>query len=101
VEDKRNRSRLRNLVGMSVLTMLLFYVLVPSGVWAQSTAQISGNVTDQSGAVLPGVSVTVSCAEQPKLWKDFLGEGSAHYATRAKVRFLAAFHSAANFDKEN
>ena len=28
-------------------------------VWAQSTAQVSGTVTDQSGAVLPGVEVTV------------------------------------------
>ena len=27
-------------------------------VWAQSTAQISGTVMDQSGAVLPGVEVT-------------------------------------------
>src|SRR5437762_8343778 len=28
--------------------------------WAQSTAQISGTVTDQSGAVLPGVEVTAT-----------------------------------------
>src|SRR5205085_6013950 len=28
--------------------------------WAQSTAQISGRVTDQSGAVMPGVEVTVT-----------------------------------------
>src|SRR5262249_49239894 len=28
-------------------------------VWAQATAQISGTVKDQSGAVLPGVEVTV------------------------------------------
>src|SRR5215470_12611102 len=29
-------------------------------VWAQSTAQISGIVRDQSGAVLPGVEVTAT-----------------------------------------
>src|SRR2546426_6444401 len=28
--------------------------------WAQSTAQISGTVKDQSGAVLPGVEVTAT-----------------------------------------
>ena len=28
-------------------------------VWAQATAQLSGRVTDESGGVLPGVSVTV------------------------------------------
>src|SRR5262245_23579290 len=31
--------------------------------WAQSTAQISGRVTDQSGAVMPGVEVTVTQTE--------------------------------------
>ena len=28
--------------------------------WAQSTAQISGTVKDQTGAVLPGVEVTAT-----------------------------------------
>src|SRR5205823_14793211 len=28
--------------------------------WSQSTAQISGRLTDQSGAVMPGVEVTVT-----------------------------------------
>ena len=35
----------------------LFLCLCPSIAWAQSTAQINGTVTDQSGAVLPGVEV--------------------------------------------
>src|SRR3989304_5610342 len=60
MEGKRNRKRLTNLVGMSILTMLLTLVLAPSVVWAQSTAQINGTVTDQSGAVLPGVEVTAT-----------------------------------------
>ena len=29
-------------------------------IWAQATAQISGSVKDQSGAVLPGVEVTAT-----------------------------------------
>jgi hypothetical protein len=43
-----------------MLTGLSFLVLTCTGVWAQSTAQISGTVKDQSGAVLPGVEVTVT-----------------------------------------
>src|SRR5262247_3992159 len=47
-----------------ILTGLLFGLLVSallSGqVWAQSTAQINGRVTDQTGAVLPGVEVTAT-----------------------------------------
>ena len=44
---------------------LLFVVLAGSALacasaWAQATAQISGTVRDQSGAVLPGVEVTVT-----------------------------------------
>ena len=37
-----------------------FLCLCSSIAWAQSTAQISGTVTDQSGAVLPGVEVTAA-----------------------------------------
>src|SRR3989441_11994608 len=39
---------------------LLFSVLICSPVWAQSTAQVSGTVKDQTGAVLPGVEVTAT-----------------------------------------
>src|SRR6266849_1772813 len=38
---------------------LLFVVLTYSSALAQSTAQINGRVTDQTGAVLPGVEVSV------------------------------------------
>jgi len=38
----------------------LISVLTCTVVWAQSTAQVSGTVTDPSGAVLPGVDVTVT-----------------------------------------
>src|SRR5439155_18430833 len=31
--------------------------------WSQATAQISGTVTDQSGAVLPGVELTATQTE--------------------------------------
>ena len=45
----------------SVVCVLVFagaLVAVCTTAWAQSTAQISGTVRDQSGAVLPGVEVT-------------------------------------------
>src|SRR5438093_2185577 len=38
----------------------LFSCVSCSGVWGQSTAQVSGTVRDQSGAVLPGVEVKVT-----------------------------------------
>src|SRR5437870_790216 len=41
-------------------TTLLFFALSTVDVWAQATAQISGSVRDQSGAVLPGAEVTAT-----------------------------------------
>ncbi len=47
-----------------ILTLFLLcstLALTTTGsVWAQATAQISGNVRDQSGAVLPGVEITAT-----------------------------------------
>src|SRR5947199_1946687 len=41
-------------------TVGLVSVLSCGALWAQATAQIAGTVRDQSGAVLPGVEVTVT-----------------------------------------
>src|SRR5439155_9810780 len=41
----------------------LVSVMTCGSVWAQATAQISGAVQDQSGAVLPGVEVTATQTE--------------------------------------
>ena len=38
----------------------LILLLMASAAWAQATAQMSGTVRDESGAVLPGVTVTVT-----------------------------------------
>jgi hypothetical protein len=46
--------------GASVLLGFLFVLGTFSVLWAQSTAQISGVVKDQTGAVLPGVQVTAT-----------------------------------------
>src|SRR5688572_20973334 len=48
------------------LLVLFAGLLVVAGstiIWAQATAQISGTVRDQTGAVLPGVEVTVTQTE--------------------------------------
>ena len=38
----------------------LILLLTAGAAWAQATAQLSGTVRDESGAVLPGVTVTVT-----------------------------------------
>jgi hypothetical protein len=47
----------RTVVSVMVVMILAMNCAVA---WSQSTAQISGRVTDQSGAVMPGVEVTVT-----------------------------------------
>ena len=44
----------------SAMLVVAVLVAVSSTVWAQATAQISGTVKDQSGAVLPGVEITAT-----------------------------------------
>ena len=48
-------------IALCVLVVLLAFALEGVGAWAQATtAQINGTVKDQSGAVLPGVEITVT-----------------------------------------
>src|SRR5687768_13749697 len=42
---------------------VFLYLCVATSAWAQATAQISGTVRDQSGAVLPGVEITATQTE--------------------------------------
>src|SRR5438132_1573175 len=43
-----------------VFVAVILVCLNSTGLWAQATAQISGSVKDQSGAVLPGVEIAVT-----------------------------------------
>jgi hypothetical protein len=52
-------NRVRSGCSRCALTLLLV-LLAASAAWAQGTAQLSGTVRDESGAVLPGVTVTVT-----------------------------------------
>src|SRR5881628_4225652 len=50
-----------NRIGVCVLAGFLALILTSGAAWAQATtAQISGTVKDQSGAVLPGVEITAT-----------------------------------------
>ena len=42
------------------MKVLFAFLLLSSGLWAQSTAQISGTVKDQTGADVPGADVTAT-----------------------------------------
>ena len=54
-----NARRHGRVLGTAVLAILI----ACGSAWAQATATISGTVRDQSGAVLPGVTVTVTQQE--------------------------------------
>src|SRR5688572_16943844 len=45
---------------IAVFVGLLGSAIICGDVWAQASAQISGTVRDQSGAVLPGVEITTT-----------------------------------------
>src|SRR5437773_10472499 len=47
----------------ALLVVVLGAVVICSNAWAQATAQITGTVKDQSGAVLPGVEITATQTE--------------------------------------
>src|SRR6266478_9621325 len=48
------------IVRASALAAFISLSLGATMIWAQATAQISGSVKDQTGAVLPGVEVTAT-----------------------------------------
>ena len=57
----------------------LLAAMASGAVWAQATAQISGAVQDQSGAVLPGVEVTATQTETGIIRMTVTNE-TGHYA---------------------
>src|SRR5438874_10926505 len=50
-------------IGIHVVATFLLCILMCSAVFGQSTAQISGAVKDQTGALLPGAEVTMTQTE--------------------------------------
>src|SRR3990170_3844865 len=50
--------------GLRTFSLVALSLLLCGGVaWAQATAELAGRVTDESGAVLPGVTVTATQTE--------------------------------------
>ncbi len=45
---------------MVVLLLAMALLSMPTTVWSQATGQLAGTVTDESGSVLPGVTVTIT-----------------------------------------
>src|SRR5436305_7622952 len=57
--------RIRDLVRQCVLVLLVFASsAIPTSAQSSGTGAISGTATDESGAVLPGVSVTLLSASR-------------------------------------
>src|SRR5690349_22206637 len=46
--------------GRSCIFVVIFLLVGSVAAWAQATAELNGRVTDESGAVLPGVTVTAT-----------------------------------------
>src|SRR5712691_7112196 len=57
LSQEARRQMKRAAIGVAVVC---FVVFCSTTIWAQGTAQISGTAKDQSGAVLPGVEITVT-----------------------------------------
>src|SRR5512138_3011078 len=55
------RRQMKPILKPFLLTLLI--LISSATIWAQGTAQISGTVRDQSGAVLPGVEVSATQTE--------------------------------------
>ena len=60
MEGKQSTKCWSCLLKSIAVVVAVSFVSLPTGVMAQSTAQISGVVTDQSSAILPGVEVKVT-----------------------------------------
>jgi hypothetical protein len=61
-----------------LLTGLSIFVLAPAALSAQTTAQISGRVTDASGAVLPGVEVALTRTDTAAVRNTVTNETGAY-----------------------
>ena len=64
--------------GRDFSIVALILLLTSAVAWAQATAQLSGKVRDQSGAVLPGVTVTVT-QTNTQFTRSVVTDGSGSY----------------------
>jgi hypothetical protein len=53
-------NRVIRAASLLAFVVVIGFTLTPASAWAQATAELNGRVTDSSGAVLPGVTVTAT-----------------------------------------
>src|SRR2546422_9992589 len=75
---------MRSMLRKVALGVMLFG-LVTGPLFAQATAGINGRIVDQAGAVLPGVSITVTNAETGAV-RDTVTNGDGLYSVPALDR---------------
>ena len=63
---------------LRAVSVLALFLLTHTTAWAQATAQLTGTVRDESGAVLPGVTVTVTQTDTG-FTRTVVTEGSGAY----------------------
>src|SRR6185369_9513080 len=64
---------------------ILILLLTASAAWAQGTAQLSGTVRDESGGVLPGVSITATQINTGLVRTTVTGETGGYLLTNLPV----------------
>jgi hypothetical protein len=69
-------------VGMSLVVMLLLAMVVPATTAAQTQPSLAGQVVDQTGSALPGVTVQVTSADQ-KITRTTVTDPDGRYAFAA------------------
>src|SRR5438309_3401937 len=79
------RRKTMRLQMMHRLFGLLVSIVICNAVWAQSTAQVSGTIKDQTGAVLPGAEVTVTQTETGLMRNTITDETGSYVLTNLPI----------------
>src|SRR5207253_10388095 len=70
----------KHLLRAFVCLILLSVLLVPAGIFAQTTGTITGFVNDTSGAVIPGVEITITNTATDQARSIVTNEAGRYYA---------------------
>jgi len=90
---------LANAVGRVAFLLLALVCLLPATIWAQDTATIAGTVSDSSGAVMPGVTVTVSNPDRGFVRVVASNSAGEYTAVRIPIGNYVVSVEAAGFQK--
>jgi hypothetical protein len=90
---------LANAVGRVAFLLLALVCLLPATIWAQDTATIAGTVSDSSGAVMPGVTVTVANPDRGFVRVVASNSAGEYTAVRIPIGNYVVSVEAAGFQK--